>query len=68
MSPLPHDTSDVRLYPRWTGRYASTATQTAIQAALDQVTLGKASAKEAMTKATEQINAKIAQGRRAAGK
>jgi ABC-type glycerol-3-phosphate transport system substrate-binding protein len=68
MSLVPEDATDVATYPRWVGRYASTATQTAVQAALDQVTLGKASAKDAFTKATEQINAKIAQGRRAAGK
>lgn len=68
MSQVPEDAQDVRLYPRWIGRYASAATQAAIQAALDQVTLGKASAKEAFTKATSQINAKIAQGRKAAGK
>ncbi|MBM7789610.1 ABC transporter substrate-binding protein [Tenggerimyces flavus] len=67
MSPLPANAENVTVYPRWFGRYASTATQNAIESALDQIILGKATAKDALTEAKQRVDKEIDDGRRAAG-
>jgi len=60
ISPVPADTENVTVYPRWYGRKASAFTQQTMHDALDSVILGKATAKEAMTTAKQAVDAKLA--------
>lgn len=68
MSPVPANAEGVFEFPRWFGRFAATPTQNAIESALDQVILGKASAKDAFTAAKQQVDEAITNGRKGSGK
>jgi ABC-type glycerol-3-phosphate transport system substrate-binding protein len=68
-SSIPNDTAGVIGYPYWVGgRYAPADTAAAVSSVVESVILGKSTAQAACATAAKQLDAKIADGRRAAGK